>query len=348
MNISSSDRAHEEANGLKIWRFRIEAEGCGSARFNIKPFFMDRGDYIVVYGLDADGNKTGVQRHDGKGWRERGEVNTRRVWGKQLVLELHTSSAHSHFLLNYVHYADCFQQRPFPPKSICGTKDWLNVICYISPYSDPNIVRHAPSVFRLRFVVSGQSFVCTAWKADRNGHYLTNWHCLENQAITSTAELDYKYDSAQCFSDTGSAQAVYNADTLIQTSGSTTLDFSIFTLKEDTSHVSCLTRTSTPPSTSQFMTIIHHPSGMLKKVSDSSDQDPSGYCRRSATCPGRPNDYCYMCDTAGGSSGSPVFFWASAGPMPVYALHHFGGCPNSGVKMSLVISAAGSNLGPCP
>jgi hypothetical protein len=348
VSISSSNLAHEKVDGLKVWRFRIDEEGCRSARLNFKPFFMDRGDYIVVYGLDTDTNKTGVQRHDFKGWRDRGEVNTRRVWGKQLVLELHMSSAHSRFLLNYVHYSDCFQQAPLPPRSVCGENNWYNVACFTWRYPLPNIVSHAPSVFRLRFVKDGNSFLCTAWKADKQGRYLTNWHCLGSQDVTNTAELDYNYDSSLCYMDRGQASNVYNADTLIQTSGSVSLDFSIFTVQEDTSHVNCLTRTNTPPSPLQPMLIIHHPGGQLKKVSVFSDRDSQGYCQRSDTCSGRPNDYCYMCDTLGGSSGSPVFTYTSNGPMPVYALHHLGGCPNSGVKMSLVELAAGNNLGECP
>jgi hypothetical protein len=348
VDISASDGAHEETSGLKIWRFRIDKEDCGSARFNIKPFFMDQGDYIVVYGLDEDGDKTGIQKHEGKGWRDRGEVNTRRIWGKLLVLELHVTSPRSHFLLNYVHYADCFQQRTFRPQTICGGKDWLNVRCFKSLIPIPNIVLHAKSIFRLRFVKGYQSYFCTAWKADRNGRFLTNWHCLGDQDVTSTAELDYRYDSKNCSEDKGSSKRVFNADTLIQTSGSVHLDFSIFTVKEKTSSVRCLPRSSTPPNLEDPMLIIHHPGGQLKKVSLFSDKDPEGYCqRRVRGCSDRPNDYCYMCDTIGGSSGSPVLIYRKKGPMSVYALHHFGGCPNSGVKMSLIEEAAGDNLEPC-
>ena len=44
-------------------------------------------------------------------------------------------------------------------------------------------------------------------------------------------------------------------------------------------------------------------------------------------------DLSYYCDTEGGSSGSPVI---SRATNKVVALHHFGGCPNSGVRGDLL------------
>ena len=45
------------------------------------------------------------------------------------------------------------------------------------------------------------------------------------------------------------------------------------------------------------------------------------------------SDVSYYCDTEGGSSGSPVL---SRATNKVVALHHFGGCPNSGVRADLL------------
>ena len=45
------------------------------------------------------------------------------------------------------------------------------------------------------------------------------------------------------------------------------------------------------------------------------------------------SDVAYYCDTEGGSSGSPVL---SRKTDKVVALHHFGGCPNSGVRADLL------------
>jgi len=55
------------------------------------------------------------------------------------------------------------------------------------------------------------------------------------------------------------------------------------------------------------------------------DQAFDGYARNS--------DVSYYCDTEGGSSGSPVL---SRKTDKVVALHHFGGCPNSGIRGDLL------------
>jgi V8-like Glu-specific endopeptidase len=56
---------------------------------------------------------------------------------------------------------------------------------------------------------------------------------------------------------------------------------------------------------------------------------------------GQGTDVSYFCDTEGGSSGSPVL---SAVTNKVVALHHFGGCPNSGVRIDLISRDVGNLL----
>ena len=69
-----------------------------------KLFVMNLEDYVVVYGLDADGQAIGVDQFEGKGWRNEGEVNSRRVWAKHdIVLELHAKYPSSHFHFTYVY-----------------------------------------------------------------------------------------------------------------------------------------------------------------------------------------------------------------------------------------------------
>ena len=53
------------------------------------------------------------------------------------------------------------------------------------------------------------------------------------------------------------------------------------------------------------------------------------------------SDVSYYCDTEGGSSGCPVL---SRKTNKVVALHHFGGCPNSGVRADLLLAKLKSVL----
>ena len=329
---------------MKAWRFDIAARRCGSARVNLNPFFMSLGDYVVVYGLDANGQAIGVERIGGKGWRGQGEVNSRRLWAEQIVVELHATSPSSHFSLTYVHYADCYidHSKVSKPDSYCALADWRNMACFSSV---PKIYELGPSVFRLRVVRNGTAGTCTAWKSGREGRFVSNNHCLPDQTVVSTGELDYKYDTTTCDGDTGSAAAVYNADTLISTDA--TLDFTVFTVKENLSSVKCLVRSTTMPTTSDRILIIHHPDGDYKKISFKSTTDAGGFCIIQATCRNNQTT-CYNCDTSEGSSGSPVIYKASSGVLSVFALH-FGhytgptGCPNYGTKIQYV-----KDLGTCP
>ncbi|HKZ76466.1 MAG TPA: proprotein convertase P-domain-containing protein, partial [Actinomycetota bacterium] len=67
--------------------------------------------------------------------------------------------------------------------------------------------------------------------------------------------------------------------------------------------------------------------------------DPSLDCIPEAT----ELDVGYLCDTEGGSSGSPVLGYSDH---KVIALHHCGGCANSGVQITGVIASLGPNVPP--
>ena len=349
VNIDSSHSAHEQQVGLKIWRFDIAKEECRSARVHLQPFDMAPGDHVIIYGIDSRGNRVGVERYNGKGLHDYGQVNSRRVWAKQLVIESHAKSNHSHFILQYLHYADCYHmQQPLKPEVVCGQKDWKNIACYETL---PKVFELGPSVFRLRFINNGSAKFCTAYKASDDGRFLTNWHCLRNRNITLTGELDYEYAAATCAGTTAEPKAVYHVDKFIRTSYSEVLDYTIFTVRENTTHINCLRSTSVAPNTSEIIFIIHHPLAEIKKVSIKSDMDVGGYCKIQPTCI-RSNDFCYFCDTEHGSSGAPVFYKFD-GQMSVFSLNHGSvkvdpaECPNAGVKMSLILDDAKEYLGVC-
>ena len=114
VDIDSSHPAHEQQHGLKIWRFDIAKEECRSACVHLKPFDMAPGDHVVIYGIDSRRNRVGVDRYEGKGLHDYGQVSSRQVWAKQMVIESHTKSDHSHFTLQYLHYADCYQMQNNP------------------------------------------------------------------------------------------------------------------------------------------------------------------------------------------------------------------------------------------
>jgi lysyl endopeptidase len=89
--------------------------------------------------------------------------------------------------------------------------------------------------------------------------------------------------------------------------------------------------------------VPQHPAGEPTRIAGSlgdragtcevGDNAYDGYAQNS--------DVSYLCDTEGGSSGSPVL---SRKTNKVVALHHFGGCPNSGVRGDLLYAKLKSKL----
>ena len=98
------------------------------------------------------------------------------------------------------------------------------------------------------------------------------------------------------------------------------------------------------PGQGEELYIPQHPTGAPAMIAVASDRDQAGNCAvDNPAYDGydTDTDVSYYCDTEGGSSGSPVL---SRLTNKVVALHHFGGCPNSGVRMERIFTQIQSLL----
>jgi hypothetical protein len=125
-----------------------------------------------------------------------------------------------------------------------------------------------------------------------------------------------------------------------------TLDYTLFTIEDfdQVKKFGYLEFDLRRPARGEELYIPQHPGGDPTMIAMDSDEDANGTCAiddPAYTGYAKASDVSYLCDTEGGSSGSPVL---SKRTDKVLALHHFGGCPNSGVRIDLIHNKIKSRL----
>lgn len=231
------------------------------------------------------------------------------------------------------------QQREQPqPESVCGNDDGRNSVCYKS--SDPDVYASAAPVARL--LINGTT-LCTAWRVGEKNRMLTNNHCFTDSNTARDTEVWFNYACKSCQSEKVGKVVKVRGDKVLDTDK--TYDYTLFTVSEfsKVTKFGYLTLADRQANAREKLYIPQHPSGEPTQISMDSDSD-QGACRvDQPVYDGYAvgSDVSYFCDTEFGSSGSPVL---SRSTHEVIALHHFGGCPNSGVRSDLLLDRIGRQI----
>lgn len=223
-------------------------------------------------------------------------------------------------------------------ESVCGNDDQRDAVCYQS--SEPTIYDNSASVARL---LIGGTTLCTAFRVGEDNRMLTNNHCFESTAEAQATEVWFNYACMTCDGYDIGAVTKVNGDKVLDTDA--TYDYTLFTVDDfaavaDFGHLTLADRKAR---SGEKLYIPQHPGGAPTQIALDSDAD-RGACRvDDPTFDGyaADSDVSYFCDTVFGSSGSPVL---SRDTHEVIALHHFGGCPNSGVRSDIVLDRIESLL----
>jgi len=170
-------------------------------------------------------------------------------------------------------------------------------------------------IARLRFMVAGQGqATCTAFLVGQR-LLLTNQHCIATDDERASALVDFFYDA-----DDSRATGQRVAEIVASDRG---LDYTLLRLAADpptgAGRLFFAPLTWAWSGTAHPLVIVQHPSGLPKRASIA-DCSTTGADRIGAL-PGEPTDFGHLCDTLGGSSGSPVLDWSTGA---VVGLHHFG------------------------
>jgi hypothetical protein len=225
---------------------------------------------------------------------------------------------------------------------VCGTNDWRDVECY----RDSDETEYARAKGAVKALI-GSTSACTAFKVSDSGQFMTNNHCTASASGVASTELRFEYQYSGCGTGTASYTGAVMGDSLVSTDY--TLDYTLMTTLGDSSSIPCLEIDDRLIPEGERLYIAHHPSGGPKKLSiySTHSSNPLGVCEADASpYYGRATDtdVGYYCDTTNGSSGSPVLSGVSH---KVVAIHHFGGCLNSGVRMDWILDDIGNRLDSC-
>ncbi|HWH00587.1 MAG TPA: serine protease [Pilimelia sp.] len=220
---------------------------------------------------------------------------------------------------------------PGREESICGADNKADAVCYRT--SDPVAYRHSKAVVRL--LIDGTE-LCTGWRVGPDNRLLTNNHCFARSEEAYNTEVWFNYQCARCRGFEVFRPTKVWGDRVLYTDR--TLDLTVFTVENfaEIRGFGHLELDPVRPVRGDQVYIPQHPAGEPTVIAMASDVDRAGNC--AVVDPaydgyGVDTDVSYYCDTEGGSSGSPVL---SRRTGRVVALHHFGGCPNSGVRADLI------------
>lgn len=331
-----------------VWSETIHSSGAQFVRVHFKKFNLPDGDYVTVASPDG----TDFWTYTAKGLNGTGNFWSFLVEADTAIVSLHAGPAKkargNRYGVEIDRIAHGFLNPEVEPgapeKVLCGTQGGEAAACHTEINMRP--------VARLSFQSGGSSFVCTGWLvAGSNANtMLTNNHCVATQAEVSTVQARFNYQTTTCAGSTQATFTSYAGGTFLRTHSG--LDYTILTLQGNPEATwGEYTATSKQPTLGMTINFPQHPGGGLKRIGYWDNSAHTTRCTASsvnASYGGATagSQMGYGCDSAGGSSGSPIM---DAGTGRIIGLHHFGGvtsnpCRNSASQMRQVCANAGALL----
>ncbi len=324
-----------ESADMPAWSHTIHQVGAGWLKLHFVDFKLGDEDYVVLYDMYG----APVEKIYGKDVKDlentRFKVTAKKnkkvdfwgpmVDGDEVKIEVYTTSSRKKhgFAIDEVGVGFFPMEEPTNNvaaiESICGTDDKEDIKCAATAYQTKGL-----AVGRMLYQKRKSWYVCTGFLVSScSSHFLTNEHCITSQKEVDTLQVRFKYRYTTCGGSTLDSYTTYYGSSFV--TDSRTYDYCLLTLQgTPQSTYGYLELLNRAPVVNEGIYIIQHPGGNPQQID-------SGTVYNTTANSG--NDLGYYVDTEGGSSGSPVLADTED---KVVGLHHYGGCPNSGVKMDLI------------
>ena len=216
-------------------------------------------------------------------------------------------------------------------ETTCGEDERHDAVCWIGDYPD-----HYERSLPVALIVTASGKQCTAWRAGDQNRMFTARHCLPSQAELDGAEIWFDYEAKVCGGDESANPVKVTGDELLFQHYK--LDVSLFSVNDFSrirgfGNLGLDLRDGTR---GEEIFIPQHGLGNPKQIAIESDMNAGGLCAIDDTAVDgffEASDIGYQCDTTSSSSGSPVISGETGRAL---AVHHWGGCNNSGTKLSVV------------
>lgn len=277
-----------EVDGVRV---HLRVKDLGSAPFEIRVSDMNGIEEIERISSDSS------LVRDGSFW-------TAVVPGRKAKIELITTDDPNSVDITIDSYAYTITNAK--PEATVGPDDKIAI-----SQASPEIRALAPPIARLVIMLPEGGAYCTGFLLTKN-LILTNQHCIQNETEARSTVVEFKYENPSPKPKQFHVQRLETSDialdyALLRTDLYPGNDFGFVEIDS----AQALTE-------DMDLVIIQHPAG-LPKMAAVKDCNVDGIVKIGVIRNG--TDFGHICDTLGGSSGSPIF---SSISRKVVGLHHLG------------------------
>ncbi|SPE51083.1 putative Lysyl endopeptidase [Verrucomicrobia bacterium] len=254
-------------NGWRAWSVSVTSSGALALRVHLEGVMLPPGAQVLVF--DPANPSSAPPAITAQALKGQPDVWSGTVFSDQAMVQCQVPPGVAPGAVSFsiTQVSHLYLLPPAPNLKQAGACE-LDVSCY------PAWLQDASGVARMSFVDQGNTYVCTGCLLAANDpnntsdYFLTANHCIGNQALASTIELFWFYQTSSCNGpppDLSSVPTTSGADLLATSTGN---DFTFLRLRQAApSGAHALAWSTNTPNVGDPLVGIHHPTGDYKRIS---------------------------------------------------------------------------------